>query len=124
MMMILSPIGLIKSAGFESDFHYYDVTDLLFMVIPYFSRGQKSKHRQKCKISSAIKILDPCRVSRDVVSFYWTELRIRNHVFPPGQHEIPFNILLPPAFLFFPAINFISWRLFLSERMGAMEWKK
>ena len=38
MMMILSPIGVIKSAGFESDFHYYDVTDLLFMVIPYFSR--------------------------------------------------------------------------------------
>ena len=39
MMMILSPIGLIKSAGFESDFHYYDVTDLLFTVIPYFSHG-------------------------------------------------------------------------------------
>ena len=39
MMMILSPIGVIKSAGFESDFHYYDVTDLLFMVIPYFSRA-------------------------------------------------------------------------------------
>ena len=41
MMMILSPIGVIKSAGFESDFHYYDVTDLLFMVIPYFSRELK-----------------------------------------------------------------------------------
>ena len=39
MMMILSPIGVIKSAGFESDFHYYDVTDLLFIVIPYFSRA-------------------------------------------------------------------------------------
>ena len=39
MMMILSLIEVIKSAGFESDFHYYDVTDLLFMVIPYFSRG-------------------------------------------------------------------------------------
>ena len=37
MMMILSPFGVIKSAGFESDFHYYDVTDLLFTVIPYFS---------------------------------------------------------------------------------------
>ena len=42
MMMILSPIGVIKSAGFESDFHYYDVTDLLFMVIPYFSRASYS----------------------------------------------------------------------------------
>ena len=41
MMMILSPTEVIKSAGFESDFHYYDVTDLLFMVIPYFSRARK-----------------------------------------------------------------------------------
>ena len=79
------------------------------------SYGQKSKHRQKCKISSAIKNLDPCRVSRKVVSFYWTELRIRNHVFPPGHHEIPRNILLPPALLFFPAINFISWKLFFQK---------
>lgn len=45
MMMILSPIGVIKSAGFESDFHYYDVTDLLFMVIPYFSRAHDQKFK-------------------------------------------------------------------------------
>ena len=49
MMMILSPIGLIKSAGFESDFHYYDVTDLLFMVIPYFSHGSKQKPDAKAR---------------------------------------------------------------------------
>ena len=31
MMMISSLIGVIKSAGFESDYHYYDVADLMFI---------------------------------------------------------------------------------------------